>query len=225
MGALTPGLSQTPQEFANEIAAKLIGSVDSVGFQNGGIEPTSDVGPWLQNGRYWRFWNPATASYSLGIFNPGWQFATAEVAIDETTGLIYKCDGRTVTVAGDQLLFNAIGYQYNLPADMSGVNPINPLVFRIPDKRGRGSIGAGAGSGLTNRIQGTLYGAESLILTIAQMPAHQHSVQGCVTGTIPGQGFAVPGGQPASVLTSIVGGADPVPTLGPSQADNWIIFR
>lgn len=227
MGALTPNTRQTKQEFANELAAKLQAFYDdsAAGFQNGGLEPTSDVGPWLKGGHIWKFWSAVTGSYSLSVLEAGVILPTGEAAVDETEGEFYLCDGRQVTVSGDQGLFNSIGYNFNLPADMSGVNPIDPSKFRIPSLRGRMPIGAGTGTGLTNRVLGTLYGAESLILSLSQMPAHNHTVQGCVSGIIPGQGFAVPGGQPATQTTSIVGGSDPVNTLGPCQAVNFKVKR
>lgn len=225
MGALNQGTQQTKQEFANEIAAKLQAFFDdsAAGFQNGGPEPTSNVGPWLKNGTIWKFWNAATGSYSLSVENPGTQFPTAEATVNEADGEFLLCDGRQMFVTSYQALFNAIGYNYNLPADMSGVNPIDPTKFRIPDKRGRGSIGAGTGSGLTLRVQGTLYGEESHIMTVAEMPAHSHTVQGANNGTIAGQGFAVPGAVVASKTTSTVGGGDAFNTLSPFQADNWKI--
>lgn len=227
MGALTPGLQLTNQEFANEIAAKLQAFFDdsAAGFQNGGTEPTSNVGPWLRDGRYWRFWNPATGSYSLGIFNSGWQLASAESTIDETNGLWYECDGRQVTVAGDQALFNAIGYLYNLPADMSGVNPINPLLFRIPDKRGRMSIGVGTGAGLTARVQGTLYGEESHIQTVAELAAHTHTYTNVVVGIGTGGPAFVPVAVASSSVTGSTGGGTAFNILSPCQADRWICFR
>lgn len=227
MGALEAGTEQTKQEFANEIAAKLQAFFDdsAAGFQNGGAEPTSNVGPWLKDGRYWRFWNPATGSYSWGIFSPGWQLATAEASIDEVSGIVYKCDGRQVTVAGDQALFNAIGYSYNLPADMSGVNPINPLLFRIPDKRGRMSIGSGSGTGLTARVQGTLYGEESHTQTIAELVPHTHTEEGVVQSISTGGPAFVPADVGQQQNTGSTGGGQPFNILSPCQADQWICFR
>jgi hypothetical protein len=46
-----------------------------------------------------------------------------------------------------------------------------------PDLRGRAPIGAGAGSGLTNRSQNDSGGSEEVTLTEAQMPAHSHTVR------------------------------------------------
>lgn len=56
-----------------------------------------------------------------------------------------------------------------IPAGMkSGANII------MPDMRGRTIIGVGTGAGLTIRALSTLYGEENHVLTIAEMPAHNH---------------------------------------------------
>jgi microcystin-dependent protein len=44
----------------------------------------------------------------------------------------------------------------------------------MPDFRGRAPIGAGQGPGLSPRYLGSLYGAEAVSLSIAQMPQHDH---------------------------------------------------
>ena len=41
--------------------------------------------------------------------------------------------------------------------------------------RGRISVAAGAGAGLTNRVLGATGGEENHTLTIAEMPSHNHS--------------------------------------------------
>lgn len=63
-------------------------------------------------------------------------------------------------------LFAAIGYTYG----QSGSR------FRVPDKRGRVSVGAGQGSGLTNRLLGQTFGVENVNLTVSQIPSHNHGI-------------------------------------------------
>jgi microcystin-dependent protein len=63
-------------------------------------------------------------------------------------------------------LFAAIGYTWGQDGSK----------FKVPDRRGRTSIGAGQGSGLTNRTLGQLVGEESTTLTVNQIPNHGHSV-------------------------------------------------
>lgn len=81
------------------------------------------------------------------------------------------CNGASVNRADYPALFTAIGTTYG---SASGTT------FNIPDLRGRTPVGAGTGAGLTNRVLGSTGGAETVTLTIAQMPAHNH------TGTITG---------------------------------------
>lgn len=50
--------------------------------------------------------------------------------------------------------------------------------FAVPDLRSRVPVGAGQGGGLTNRARGTNGGAETVALSVAQMPAHNHAWQG-----------------------------------------------
>lgn len=47
--------------------------------------------------------------------------------------------------------------------------------FAVPDCRGRSTIGAGLGTGLTSRAVGDKGGAETCILTVAQLPSHNHA--------------------------------------------------
>ncbi len=75
-------------------------------------------------------------------------------------------DGSLYAPSTYPALFAAIGYTYG----QSGVN------FRVPDSRGRTSIGAGVGSGLTNRVLGQTGGLENVTLNLAQTPSHSHGV-------------------------------------------------
>jgi microcystin-dependent protein len=63
-------------------------------------------------------------------------------------------------------LFAAIGYTHG----QSGSD------FRVPDSRGRVTIGAGSGFGLTTRTLGQSGGLESVTLNLAQTPSHAHGV-------------------------------------------------
>jgi microcystin-dependent protein len=82
----------------------------------------------------------------------------------------------------------------------------------LRDRRGRSDIGEGTGSGLTNRVAGTNYGAETVALTAANHAAHDHPVflkdnghfhgynmyGGTVTGYQSGGSFSVPFGTVAA---------------------------
>lgn len=90
------------------------------------------------------------------------------VGIDHLGWLI--CDGRLLNVKDWLLLFDVIGYQFG----GSGAQ------FRLPDPAGRVPGVAGSGTGLTTRAIGDSVGEETHVLTVAEMPAHNH---GGVTGS------------------------------------------
>lgn len=48
--------------------------------------------------------------------------------------------------------------------------------FTVPDLRGRTVIGAGQGSGLTNRPMASVTGSEGVALTVGQLPEHNHKL-------------------------------------------------
>src|SRR5262252_7509306 len=78
------------------------------------------------------------------------------------------CDGGIYLKTAQATLFGIIGLTFTpsgTPTDS----------FCVPDMRGRSMMGAGQGSGLTNRIMGVSsspIGAESYILAVANMPSH-----------------------------------------------------
>jgi microcystin-dependent protein len=64
------------------------------------------------------------------------------------------CDGSAISRAAFPGLFAAIGTVHNIGGEAS-------TDFRLPDKRGRTSVGAGAGAGLTPRALGAATGSEN----------------------------------------------------------------
>ncbi|HJW80814.1 MAG TPA: tail fiber protein [Acidiferrobacterales bacterium] len=77
------------------------------------------------------------------------------------------CNGAAISRTTYAALFTAIGTTWGA-GDGS-------TTFNLPDLRGRTPIGAGQGSGLTNRALAATGGEENHTLTIAEMPAHDHS--------------------------------------------------
>lgn len=107
------------------------------------------------------------------------------------------CDGTAVDRTTYAALFAAIGTAYGT-GDGS-------TTFNLPDLRGRSPMGAGQGSGLTNRVLGTKIGEENHLLTVNEMPSHNH---GGATGTESATHThsGVTGGMSANVTHSHTGG-------------------
>ena len=76
------------------------------------------------------------------------------------------CDGSSVLAATYASLFSVVGYTYG----GSGAN------FNLPDCRGRGTIGAGTGPGLTPRTLAATLGSETIGLIVHDhtQPTHNH---------------------------------------------------
>jgi microcystin-dependent protein len=75
------------------------------------------------------------------------------------------CDGSTFERADYPQLYAAL----------DAVFIIDPDHFTTPDLRGRAVIGAGQGSGLTDRPVGSQGGEESHVLTVGELAAHSHT--------------------------------------------------
>lgn len=78
------------------------------------------------------------------------------------------CDGSAISRTVFSELFGVIGVTYGV-GDGS-------TTFNVPDARGRTLIGAGLGSGLTNRVLASTGGEEDVSLTVANLPGHNHGV-------------------------------------------------
>jgi len=152
-----------------------------------------------------------------GNFNPnGWAF----------------CDGRTLPIAENEVLFNLIGTTYG----GDGQN-----TFNLPDLRGRLPIHLGTGSGLSTYQIGENGGVEAVTLTTQQIPIHTHPAA-CNNGagastadptaniwskadandysaTLPQTGFM---GTPA-INSSPAGGSQPHDNMFPFLCINYII--
>lgn len=77
------------------------------------------------------------------------------------------CDGISYPTAGAMgNLYAVIGYKYGGSGNS----------FNVPDLRGRAALGAGQGSGLTNRALATIGGEENHVLSLAELAVHSHGV-------------------------------------------------
>lgn len=109
------------------------------------------------------------------------------------------CDGSAVSRTTYAALFAVVSTTYGV-GDGS-------TTFNVPDVRGRALIGAGQGTGLTNRALGATGGAETHALTAAEGPTHNHGV------TDPEHVHSVP-------LSSTAGGGT-MPVVTSSGTANW----
>lgn len=138
------------------------------------------------------------------------------------------CDGRLLSTNAYAALYGIIGTTYG------GDGIIN---FALPDLRGRVVVGNGAAPRLSNRILGQQTGAESVTLSVANLPCHSHAVQGTNASgnsSSPGgnliAGSSVNAFAPAGsalvrmgATTGPSGSGAPVSTFQPSLVLNFII--
>jgi microcystin-dependent protein len=166
-GALPTGTQWTPQQLSEEILKRASFFWDgAIGFQNGGTMPTSNVGPWLKGGTDWMFWNVATGTYDLTVFQTG-DIKMFGGSIDESKGWLL-CDGRQFATTDYPALFGVLGYNFLNDSDKSGGTPIDPTKFRVPNFQGRSPIGVGT-EGITRTLGGR-YGASTVTLDPNQIP-------------------------------------------------------
>ena len=76
------------------------------------------------------------------------------------------CDGREVSRTTYAALFAKVGTAHGV-GDGSAT-------FNLPDHRGRTVVGSGAGPGLTARNLGARGGEESHVLSVGELPSHNH---------------------------------------------------
>lgn len=142
-----------------------------------------------------------------------------------------QCDGQTLSISQNDVLFSLIGTTY-------GGDGIN--TFKLPDMRGRIPIHMGTGPGLTTRIIGQAFGAESVVLNTGGMPQHTHALYASSSdGTSNNPAGNVLAGSTQTVLIytststapitmsssalGVAGGNTAHPNMMPTQCVNFII--
>ena len=129
------------------------------------------------------------------------------------------CNGAAVSRATYAALFAAIGTTF-------GVGD-GATTFNVPDRRGRATIGAGTGAGLTARTVGQIGGAETHVLSTAEMPSHTHSMPtrsvGPGTSTIEVDSAALSGGTTGTVPTNATGSGNAHENMQPFLVATAII--
>jgi microcystin-dependent protein len=124
-------------------------------------------------------------------------------------------DGRLLAISGNDALFAVLGTTYG----GDGVN-----TFALPDLRGRTIIGAGQGSGLSNRSLGSTAGTEQVSLAVAQLPPHDHSLpSGTGSTATTGSGQPFDNLQPALALTYVIAIDGVYPSAGYSPGSDTVL--
>lgn len=132
--------------------------------------------------------------------------------------------GQIMAISQNTALFALLGTTYGGDGQTT---------FALPDLRGRVIIGYGQGAGLSDHFIGEQGGSETTTLTVAQMPAHSHTVAPLGANT-DATSVSPAGMMPAakarttlytnvtsnvvpmaSTTTSSVGGNQPIPILPP----------
>lgn len=146
--------------------------------------------PSQTNNGFWQFLNPP--SVAPGIMS---DFAGSLAPFG-----YLLCDGSVYAQASYPALFSAIGSNWNTGGEGVGN-------FRVPDIRGRVTMGSGTGSGLSPRALAQLLGEESHVLVVGEIPANLnvndpgHTHQGDTSG-----GYQSGGGATSPMIPSGVSG-------------------
>ena len=78
------------------------------------------------------------------------------------------CDGQLLPISQNTALFSILGTMYGGDGRTT---------FALPDLRGRAPLGVGHGPGLQDVRQGEKGGSETVTLTAAQLPSHNHQLK------------------------------------------------
>lgn len=124
----------------------------------------------------------AMLAADVPVLNVGDQVATARQTLP-ASGRFAWCDGSLIRADLYPEYMAAVGHAYNGGAN-PGVDAGGHQLVKLPSKAGRGSIGAGVGQGLSNRVRGSRFGVEAVTLTVAQIPKHGHRISNFVGGNV-----------------------------------------
>lgn len=118
------------------------------------------------------------------------------------------CNGAVLTVAQNQALYALIGSTFGAP---------NAQSFNLPDLRGRTIVGASVAASAPQPPYkiGDKAGSEAVTLTLAQIPAHTHSLMGLNTTATK---LAPTNNMFANSVPQ--SGTTPNPPYGPTPTDN-----
>lgn len=140
----------------------------------GGGQPMSTLQPVLAM----RYMIATTGIYpSDGVGGPhgGSEQALGEIRLFAGTQVPNgwaSCEGQLLPISQNTALFSLLGTTF-------GGNGQNN--FALPDLRGRAVVNFGQGPGLSDRTLGSPFGANTVVLNTANLPAHSHTVTGGAT--------------------------------------------
>ena len=138
------------------------------------------------------------------------------------------CQGQTLAIAENDVLFNLIGTTYGGDGQQT---------FMLPDLRGRLPVHQGQGPGLSPRALGEKAGTETVRLLTSQLPSHSHAMHASTasaSGTTPGGALlaatSAPSYDPGAAATAMAagavssaGGGLPHDNMAPTLVVNYII--
>lgn len=107
---------------------------------------------------------------------------------------VLPCDGSTYLREDYPELYEVLASVFIVDADH----------FTVPDLRGRAVIGAGSGSGLSNRNVGDTTGEETHQLTESELASHAHTIPATIDVPVVAPGEVVTDA-PVPILTSLTG--------------------
>lgn len=138
------------------------------------------------------------------------------------------CDGQTLAIAENDVLFNLIGTTYGGDGQET---------FQLPDLRGRVPVHQGSGPNGQNHVIGQRGGTETVTLSPQQLPLHNHALRAStVPATVASPGGALlaatsvnsygPGPASAAMAASAIGvsgGGQPHSNMAPTITVSYII--
>src|SRR5882724_8079483 len=117
------------------------------------------------------------------------------------------CNGQLLPISQNTALFSLLGTTY-------GGN--GTTTFALPDLQGRIPIGQGQGPGLEIYDLGQISGEESVLLTLPELPAHNHSIKGSpLAATVSQVSGNAPSNTGADLLLYAAGSASMNANLNP----------
>jgi len=124
-----------------------------------------------------------------------------------------SCDGQILPINQNQALYSLLGTTYGGDGRTT---------FALPDLRGRTPIGPRQGPGLSDRNLGEKAGVQSVSLTEAQMPSHNHTLPDQFVNNVTGN---TGGGQPHYNMQPYLGlnYAIALQGLFPSRSDDGTV--